>query len=120
MSVLTGERLGQEEPPHGGVDRGPLNLILYGPPGTGKTYSVQREAIRILRPEMSELLDDEVGKLYRRYRAEGRIEFVTFHPSYSYEAFATTRRRASRYSTTACSSFWSTGPRSRAIYRTSW
>jgi 5-methylcytosine-specific restriction protein B len=36
---------------------------------------------------MSELSDDEVGKLYRRYRTEARIEFVTFHPSYSYEEF---------------------------------
>ena len=87
MSVLTGERLGREEPPPDGVDPGPLNLILYGPPGTGKTYSVQREAIRILEPEMSELSDDEIGELYRRYRAEERIEFVTFHPSYSYEEF---------------------------------
>jgi 5-methylcytosine-specific restriction protein B len=87
MSVLTGERLSREVPGLNDVDRGPLNLILYGPPGTGKTFSVQREAIRILRPEMSELSDDEVGKLYRHFRAEERIEFLTFHPSYSYEEF---------------------------------
>src|SRR5215211_5247317 len=69
------------------ADRGPLNLILYGPPGTGKTYSVQGEAIRVLNPEVSELSDAKIGELYRRYRAEERIEFVTFHPSYSYEEF---------------------------------
>ena len=42
-------------------DRGPLNLILYGPPGTGKTYSVQREAVRILEPDSSGLPDEEIA-----------------------------------------------------------
>ncbi|CAA9340441.1 MAG: hypothetical protein AVDCRST_MAG93-6632, partial [uncultured Chloroflexia bacterium] len=72
---------------HEGTARDPLNLILYGPPGTGKTYSVQREAVRILEPNSSDLPDEEINQLYREYRAQGRIEFVTFHPSYSYEEF---------------------------------
>ncbi len=69
------------------VDRGPLNVILYGPPGTGKTYSVQRKAVQILRPDKMHASDDEVREIYRRCSDEGRIEFVTFHPSYSYEEF---------------------------------
>lgn len=69
------------------TDRGPLNRIFYGPPGTGKTYTVQREAVGILQPELSGLSDDEIGDFYRSFRKDGRIEFVTFHPSYSYEEF---------------------------------
>lgn len=82
---LIEEYLGVKEPEL--VDRGPLNVILYGPPGTGKTYSVQRRVVRILRPDMANASDDEVRDLYRRYVQEGRVEFVTFHPSYSYEEF---------------------------------
>jgi len=70
------------------VDRGPLNVILYGPPGTGKTYSVQERAIRILEPTLRPNLPDaKVSEIYRKYLTDGRIEFVTFHPSYSYEEF---------------------------------
>jgi len=69
------------------VGRGPLNIILYGPPGTGKTYSVQRRALRILRPDLEDLSDAKISELYRKYLEEERIEFVTFHPSYSYEEF---------------------------------
>jgi MrcB-like, N-terminal domain/AAA domain (dynein-related subfamily) len=76
--------------PDGGgqlLDRGQLNVILYGPPGTGKTYSVQRRALRILDPTLAETTDAKASALYREYLAEGRIEFVTFHPSFSYEEF---------------------------------
>jgi 5-methylcytosine-specific restriction protein B len=45
-------------------------LILYGPPGTGKTWTAQAYIREILREE-----------------EKGRVEFVTFHPSYSYEEF---------------------------------
>ena len=65
----------------------PLNMILYGPPGTGKTYSVQRQAVSILHPGSADLPDEEIAQLYREHRSQGRIEFVTFHPSYSYEEF---------------------------------
>ena len=38
---------------------------------------------------MSDIMDSltEIDEAYRQYRDEGRIEFVTFHPSYSYEEF---------------------------------
>lgn len=69
----------------------PLNLILYGPPGTGKTYESAWEAVRIcLGDDEAETLREDRIRLmeeYRRLRREGRIEFVTFHQSYSYEDF---------------------------------
>ena len=68
-------------------ERGPLNLILYGPPGTGKTYHTQRRALEVLDPDLQGISDSDVASLYREYLNEGRIEFVTFHPSYSYEEF---------------------------------
>lgn len=56
----------------------PMNTIFYGPPGTGKTYIVSEKAAEIC------------GKVRADYSAlveEGRIAFVTFHQSYSYEDF---------------------------------
>ncbi len=61
----------------------PLNTILYGPPGTGKTYSTARMAVEIIT---GRALEDPFGE-YSRLRSEGRIGFVTFHQSYSYEEF---------------------------------
>lgn len=67
------------------------NLILYGPPGTGKTYATAWEAVRLclgntaadqLRNDRDELMSE-----YQRLVGEGRIEFVTFHQSFSYEDF---------------------------------
>lgn len=68
-------------------DYGPLNLILYGPPGTGKTYYTQRRSLEILDSDLQGLSEHDVAVLYRKHISEGRIEFVTFHPSYSYEEF---------------------------------
>jgi hypothetical protein len=68
--------------------RNALNTVLYGPPGTGKTYSGQRRAVQIIDPTLpQDLSPDEVGEKFREYREAERIEFVTFHPSYSYEEF---------------------------------
>ncbi|MEL6769433.1 MAG: AAA family ATPase [Bacteroidota bacterium] len=67
--------------------RVPLNLILHGPPGTGKTYSVQRRAVQIIEGTTADLSPTDVREKYWQYAAERRIEFVTFHPSYSYEEF---------------------------------
>jgi len=70
-----------------------LNEILFGTPGTGKTYKTKNKSISIIKNinmENKELsieekldLDNEYATLYN----EGRIKFITFHPSYSYEDF---------------------------------
>ncbi|MTI17461.1 DUF4357 domain-containing protein [Rhodobacteraceae bacterium RKSG542] len=68
-----------------------VNLILYGPPGTGKTYQTAWEAVRLCvgAEAAAELKDDRdaLTAEYRRLANEGRIEFVTFHQSMSYEEF---------------------------------
>ncbi|MFT4244595.1 MAG: McrB family protein [Candidatus Woesearchaeota archaeon] len=51
------------------------NTILFGPPGTGKTYSLKRKVEEISKED------------FKTLKNEGRVEFITFHPSYSYEEF---------------------------------
>lgn len=67
----------------------PLNCILYGPPGTGKTYSTIARALAIFRQagmDTGSNRDEELA-CFERLREEGRIRFVTFHQSFSYEDF---------------------------------
>ena len=69
----------------------PVNLILYGPPGTGKTYCTTEEAIRLCREAVPDNREDLI-QTYQRLLAAGRIEFVTFHQSMSYEEFVEGRQ----------------------------
>jgi hypothetical protein len=74
-AAAAGDELSQAKPT---METPSKNTILYGPPGTGKTYTLTEKATQICqrnRAEYSELLED------------GRIAFVTFHQSYSYEDF---------------------------------
>ena len=67
------------------------NTILYGPPGTGKTYITAHYAVAIIENKNLEDLEgipyDEIIKKYNEYKAQGRVEFTTFHQSYGYEEF---------------------------------
>jgi len=68
----------------------PLNQILYGPPGTGKTYETIDAALEILDPEFLKGNKRDRSALKRRFdtlAADGRVRFVTFHQSFSYEDF---------------------------------
>lgn len=58
--------------------------VFAGPPGTGKTWRAAREAVRILAPNTSPA---QVQEIHEKLVREGRIIWVTFHPSYSYEDF---------------------------------
>jgi len=68
----------------------PLNQILYGPPGTGKTYNTIDKALSILDPAFVKENSAVRLKLKARFDEltnQGRIHFVTFHQSFSYEDF---------------------------------
>ncbi|WP_298527562.1 AAA family ATPase [uncultured Christiangramia sp.] len=51
------------------ADSNTPNVILYGPPGTGKTYTVKQSLEFVCMGDVD------------------RYEFVTFHPSFTYEDF---------------------------------
>ena len=67
------------------------NTILYGPPGTGKTYNTVVYAVAIIENKLLADVKNEsysdVLERYNAYKADGLIEFTTFHQSYGYEEF---------------------------------
>lgn len=76
----------------------PLNQILYGPPGTGKTYATTEMAVKITEPQWyqdtcADLVGTElelrhaIKEKYDLLVKARRIDFTTFHQSYSYEDF---------------------------------
>ena len=65
----------------------PLNQILFGPPGTGKTFTTIERAVRAAEPNFSWTNRDELKEKYQELIRKGRIRFVTFHQSFSYEDF---------------------------------
>jgi len=68
-----------------------LNRIFYGPPGTGKTYHTVNAALAITDPDFYEKHKQDIRSMLRKrfeeLKSEGRIQFVTFHQSFSYEEF---------------------------------
>lgn len=72
-----------------------LNRILFGAAGTGKTYHTINHALAILENKKVDEINAEekagqrkdLKDLFEKRKAEGRIEFVTFHQSFSYEDF---------------------------------
>lgn len=65
----------------------PLNQILFGPPGTGKTFISMEAAVQAAEPSYRWDSRDELKQKYQELVDVGRIVFVTFHQSYSYEDF---------------------------------
>jgi len=75
------------------------NLILHGPPGTGKTHATAWQAVLHCdwyhdrdkwKKDKKAFLSDRRDELMERYDElvqADRIEFITFHQSYSYEEF---------------------------------
>lgn len=65
----------------------PLNQILFGPPGTGKTYVSIEAAVKAAEPSFVWSNRNDLKARYDELVMQGRIRFVTFHQSYSYEDF---------------------------------
>ncbi|MHA1921314.1 MAG: McrB family protein [Promethearchaeota archaeon] len=53
----------------------------------GGKYDNSQEKVTMIENNEDGLNQEEISERYNEYRKEGRIEFITFHPSYSYEEF---------------------------------
>lgn len=78
------------------MNQQPLNRILFGAAGTGKTYSTINHALAILEEEDLTVIENQeeqpngrktLKDRFDKFKNEGRIKFVTFHQSFSYEDF---------------------------------
>jgi 5-methylcytosine-specific restriction protein B len=73
------------------------NIMLYGAPGVGKTYNYKRLISMIENGDDEKIIFDTISQnattndfdnsTFETIKKEKRIEFVTFHQSYSYEDF---------------------------------
>ena len=72
------------------------NIILYGAPGVGKTHNYQNLISMIEESKSQNEIFDIISKnnkvsldndIFETIKKEKRVEFVTFHQSYSYEDF---------------------------------
>lgn len=77
-------------------DIGIKNIILYGAPGVGKTHNYQNLISMIEDGKSQKEIFDTISKnekieqnseIFQTIKDEKRVEFVTFHQSYSYEDF---------------------------------
>ncbi|WP_051622779.1 McrB family protein [Mycoplasmopsis primatum] len=65
-----------------------LNTILCGPPGTGKTFNAKIRAVQICMGwDDQTIAEKDILHEYNNLIKDGRIQFITFHQSYSYEDF---------------------------------
>ncbi|WP_323584594.1 McrB family protein [Aliarcobacter butzleri] len=73
------------------------NIMLYGAPGVGKTHNYKRLITMIENGESEKNIFDTISKNettndfnyfeFDEAKKDNRVEFVTFHQSYSYEDF---------------------------------
>lgn len=67
------------------------NLLMYGPPGTGKTTLMQEVVSIFDHGGPGEILFDETKKIdyfsLESISSNSKVEWTTFHQSYSYEEF---------------------------------
>jgi len=72
------------------------NIILYGAPGVGKTHNYKNLISMIEEGKSQNEIFDVISKnqhvdlkndVFESIKKEDRVEFVTFHQSYSYEDF---------------------------------